>query len=149
MNFTPRVKVRTIASGILTIAVVVLIAWVGHVAPVTAPIVTRHDAYQSLQTSNPAPIIPAVELGQTSGYQPIAWYNNKHWWKRNAPIVGGAGGGALVGGLLGGGKGAIIGGAAGGGGGYLYKRYRHSHPHSHATPAPAPATTMHRPHQPR
>ena len=148
MNFTPRVKVRTIASGILTIAVVVLIAWVGHIAPATAPIVGRPDAFQSFQTLNPAPIVPAVELGRTSGYQPIAWYKSKHWWKRNAPIIGGAGGGALVGGLVGGGTGAIIGGAAGGGAGYLYKRHKQHHPH-YVTPAPAPATTTHRPHQPR
>ncbi len=61
-------------------------------------------------------------------YQPVSsWYKNKHWWKRNAPIVGGAGGGALIGGLAGGGAGALIGGAAGGGGGYLYKRYRNHH----------------------
>ncbi len=129
MNFTPKVNVKTIAGGILTIAVVMLIAWVSHVVP--APVVAGHDAFQSLQTSIPAPVVPAVELGQTSGYQTIAWYKNKSWWKRNAPIIGGAGGGALLGGLVGGGKGALIGGAAGGGGGYLYKRYRHHHPHPH------------------
>jgi hypothetical protein len=127
MNFTPRVD-KAIAGGILTIAVVVLIAWVSHVVPATAPI-ARHDAFQSFQTSNPAPIVPAVEQGRTPGYQPIAWYNNKHWWKRNAPIIGGVGGGALIGGLAGGGKGALIGGAVGGGGGYLYKRSRHHHYH--------------------
>uniref|UniRef100_Q026C6 Glycine zipper domain-containing protein n=1 Tax=Solibacter usitatus (strain Ellin6076) TaxID=234267 RepID=Q026C6_SOLUE len=149
MNFTPKFNVRTIFGGILTVAVVVLIAWISEVSPATRPTVARHDAFQSFQTGNPALVVPAVELGQTSGYQPIAWYKNKSWWKRNAPIVGGAGGGALVGGLLGGGKGALIGGAVGGGGGYLYKRYRHSHSHPHYHSAPAPATTMHRTYQPR
>ena len=63
-------------------------------------------------------------------YQPVAsWYKNKHWWKRNAPIIGGAGGGTLVGGLVGGGAGALVGGAVGGGGGYLYKRHNEHHQH--------------------
>ena len=65
-------------------------------------------------------------------FQLAAWYKNKHWWKRNAPIIGGAAGGALIGGLVGGGKGVIIGGAAGGGGGYLYKRLHHPHYHQPA-----------------
>jgi hypothetical protein len=125
MHFTSRVNVKTITSGILTIAVVVLIAWVSHVAPM--PVVARHSAFPSFQT----PVVPAVELGQTSGYQTISWYKNKSWWKRNAPIIGGAGGGALIGGLAGGGTGALIGGAVGGGGGYMYKRYRHHHNYNH------------------
>jgi hypothetical protein len=139
MNFTPRVNIGTMASGILTFVVVVLICWVSYAALTAAPTVARQDAFpvqKSFQTNNPAAIVPAVELGRTSGlqtarpegYQLVAsWYKSKHWWKRNAPIVGGAGGGALIGGLVGGGKGAIIGGAAGGGGGYLYKRYRRHH----------------------
>jgi hypothetical protein len=82
-------------------------------------------------------IVPAVarDTGSATShsqqFQLAHWYNNKHWWKRNAPIIGGAGGGALVGGLAGGGTGAVIGGAAGAGGGYLYKRLRHNHHHPH------------------
>jgi hypothetical protein len=140
MNFTPKTNVRPVVSGILTIAVVGLIGWVSRVASAPSPIVAIQDPFamqESLQTSDPVPIIPAVELSpglqtvRPDNYQPItAWYKNKHWWKRNAPIVGGAAGGALIGGLAGGGKGAFIGGAAGGGGGYLYKRLKH-HPHHH------------------
>jgi hypothetical protein len=134
MNFTPKVNVGPVVRGILAIAVVGLIGWVSRVAPAPAPIATQDIAVQeSFQTSD---IVPAVELAPGPGlqtsrpeyYQPISsWYKNKHWWKRNAPIVGGAAGGALIGGFAGGGKGAIIGGAAGGGGGYLYKRSRHHH----------------------
>jgi hypothetical protein len=136
MNFTPKINVGSVVSGILTIAVVGLIGWVSTVAPAPAQIVATQDAsavQESYQTS--VPIVPAVDLAPGPGlqtarpeyYQPIAWYKSKRWWKRNAPIVGGAGGGALIGGLVGGGTGAIIGGAAGGGGGYLYKRSRHHH----------------------
>jgi hypothetical protein len=136
MNFTPKISVGPVVSGILTIAVVGMIGSVSHVAPAPAPIVAAQDVFavqESFQTSDRLPIVPAVELIPAPGvqtarpqYQPISsWYKSKHWWKRNAPIVGGAGGGALIGGLAGGGTGALIGGAAGGGGGYLYKRYRH------------------------
>ena len=71
-------------------------------------------------------VMPAVQLETPSAYyQPVThWYKNRHWWKRNAPIIGGAAGGAAIGGLFGGGKGAIIGGAIGGTGGYLYKRHK-------------------------
>ena len=142
MNFTPK-NFRAAISGFLTIAVVGLIGWVIHVSPAPVPIVATQGTnamQQSFSTSYAAPVVPAVELtpaiwqeeaGQPSYYQPVSsWYKSKHWWKRNAPIVGGAGGGALVGGLIGGGPGALIGGAAGGGGGYLYKRSRHHH-HNH------------------
>jgi hypothetical protein len=141
MNFTPKINVGPIVSGILTIAVVGLIGWVRHVAPAPAQIVAMQDASAaqvSFQISHAVPIPPAVEQSPGPGlqtarpdyYQPISsWYKSKHWWKKNAPIVGGAGGGALIGGLVGGGKGAIIGGAAGGGGGYLYKRFRHHNDH--------------------
>jgi hypothetical protein len=131
MSFTPKVR------GILTIAVVGCIGWISHIGPTTAPVVT---AQKSFQISEQTPVVPAIELramsdwqaGGPGRYQLISsWYKNKHWWKRNAPIIGGAGGGALIGGLAGGGKGALIGGAAGGGGGYLYKRLRHDHHHYH------------------
>jgi hypothetical protein len=83
-----------------------------HVTVAAAPAVQAHTA-----------IIPAVQLGTPSAYyQPVThWYQNRHWWKRNVPIIGGAAGGAAIGGLIGGGKGAIVGGAIGGTGGYLYK----------------------------
>lgn len=141
MNFTPKIKVGPVTSGILAIAVVGLTGWVGHVLSAPSRIVATHDAFtvqESFQPSGHFQIVPAVELtqapalqGAESGlYQPVtAWYKNKHWWKKNAPIIGGAAGGGLIGGLAGGGKGALIGGAAGGGGGYLYKRLSHSHHH--------------------
>jgi hypothetical protein len=134
MNFTPRIRAGSVVGGILMIAVVGVIGWGSHVA--STPIVANQNATAVAHS----PIVPAVlvsapgfQEARSYYYQPVtAWYKNKHWWKRNAPIIGGAGGGALVGGLLGGGKGALIGGAVGGGGGYLYKRskrhqqyYRH------------------------
>lgn len=148
MNFTPKTDVRPIIRGILTIAVVGLIGWWGsQFALAPAPIAESQNSFTlweppdtgyvtSFDTGyNVAAIETSPGVGlQTAGpehYQPAAWYKNKHWWKRNAPIVGGAAGGALIGGFLGGGKGAIIGGAAGGGGGYLYKRTRHHHHHYH------------------
>jgi uncharacterized protein YcfJ len=84
-------------------------------------------------------VVPAVmqtrvtdsATSQPQHYQQARWFKDKHWWKRNAPIIGGAAGGALIGGLAGGGGGALIGGAAGGGGGYLYKRMRRNHHHPH------------------
>jgi hypothetical protein len=141
MNFTPKINVGAVISGTLTIAVVGLMAWVSHVAPAPTPIAKTQDpiaVQQSLQRNGAVPILPAVVPAPEPGlqtanpayYQPVtAWYKSKHWWKRNAPIVGGAAGGALIGGLAGGGKGVLIGGAAGGGGGYLYKRLRHHHHH--------------------
>jgi hypothetical protein len=145
MNFTPRSNVGHIVTVVLTIAVVGLIGSVSRRASVPPSIVVTQDALamqRSLQTNDPVAIVPAVELAPGPSlqtvrpdydYQPISsWYKNKHWWKRNAPIVGGAAGGALIGGLAGGGKGALIGGAAGGGGGYLYKRLKH---HYHRSPS--------------
>ena len=139
MSFIPKTNVRRVSSGILTVAIVGLIGWVGRVTFAPAPIQHAVTAQESLQKSDTVPIFPAVEripgygfkMVRPDYYQPVSsWYKNKHWWKRNAPIVGGAAGGALVGGLVGGGTGAVIGGAAGGGGGYLYKRSRH-HNHYH------------------
>jgi len=141
MNFTPRIICGPALRGILIISVVAgLIEWVSHVAPAPAPITATKDAFSVQQASDLVPIVPAVEWTPIPGlqtakpqyYQPISsWYENKHWWKRNAPIIGGAGGGALIGGLAGGGKGALIGGLVGGGGGYAYKRYRHHHHHNY------------------
>lgn len=148
MNFIPKTNVGLAVSGILAIAVVGLIGWVSRVASAPPPIVATWDAFaiqDSLQTSDPVPIVSAVELAPGPGlqtakpdyYQPIsAWYKSKRWWKRNAPIIGGAAGGALIGGLAGGGKGALIGGAAGEGGGYLYKRLKHRHYHYHSAGGP-------------
>jgi len=143
MNFTPKTRVGPVVRGILTIAVVGLIGWVSHDASSPPPLARAPAAFamqESFQTNGLVPIVPAVELSPGPGsqtvrpeyYRPVsAWYKNKHWWKKNAPIVGGAAGGALIGGLAGGGKGALIGGAAGGGGGYLYKRLRHHHRYHH------------------
>jgi len=140
MNFTPKMSVVSVVRGTLTIAVVGLIAWANHVAP--TPIVTTQKAIgaqEASQMNGNAAVIPAVAVTSANDlqgsysayYQPVThWYSSKHWWKRNAPIVGGAGGGALIGGLAGGPAGMVIGGAVGGGGGYLVKRGIHHH-HEH------------------
>jgi hypothetical protein len=140
MNFTPKINAIPLISGILAIAAVGLIGQVSHMVPAPAPIVATQNAYafqNSFQPTGAGLIVATEEPGSgyqaanPQYYQPVAWYGSKHWWKRNAPIVGGAGGGALVGGLLGGGTGAVIGGAVGGGGGYLYKRHRQHHYYHH------------------
>ena len=137
MNFTPKSHGGSIITGILNIAVVGLIGWDGHAAPAPAPITATQSAFaaqESFHASGPAPHAPAVQQAPAHGARTTQthqgkshWYKNKHWWKRNAPIIGGAGGGALIGGLAGGGTGALIGGAAGGGGGYVYKRWKRHH----------------------
>jgi len=136
MNFTHKINVRPVVSGVLAVTVMGLIGWINHVAPAPAPIVAAQDAFAAqkfVQTSGAELIVPAIYAPAPGfqvakpEYQPASWYNRKSWWKSNAPIIGGAGGGALIGGLAGGGKGALIGGAVGGGGGYLYKRHRNHH----------------------
>ena len=137
MNFTPKIDVRPIVYGILTVAVVGLIAWGSHVIPAPMPVAATHEtlAVPEVTQSSPAvPVVPAVLRTPAPGFQTarleyVSWTTSKHWWKRNAPIVGGAGGGALIGGLAGGGKGALSGGAVGAGGGYAYKRYHHHDHH--------------------
>jgi len=137
MDFTPKKLLRPVLGGILTIAVG-LIGWGWRNYSAPSPIVLMQDSFAEphhFQTDN-IRLVPAILISTTPGiltapaasYQRIShWYGSKHWWKRNAPIVGGVGGGALIGGLAGGGTGALIGGAAGGGAGYLYKRYNHHH----------------------
>ena len=122
MNFTPKTNVGAIVRGILTIAVVgLIIGWVNHSGVPEFPTSDKSLAVE------PA-LATGLQTAKPEYYQPISsWYKSKHWWKRNAPIVGGAAGGALIGGLAGGGTGAVIGGAVGGGGGYAYKRLRHNH----------------------
>ncbi len=135
MNITPKINVRTVDRGVLIIAVVGLIGWVTHFALAPPPTAATGDGIAAREFSQTRAIVPAVELtpapvlqtARPEYYQLAAWYGSKHWWKRNAPIVGGAAGGALIGGLAGGGKGALIGGAVGGGGGYVYKRVHHRH----------------------
>jgi hypothetical protein len=143
MYFTPKIKARPVACGILAITAAGLIGWVSHLLPSPAPIVAKRDVFaerSSFQRIDHLPNVPAGESVRARGletirrqyYQPIsAWYKSKGWWRRNAPIVGGAGGGALIGGLAGGGKGALIGGLAGGGGGYLYKHLKQRHDQHH------------------
>ena len=136
MNLTSKANLGPVASKILTFAVIGLMC---HVVPAQSQIISAQYAvakHESIQTSNHLQVTPAVQRAQASRLetvtsQPIAWYKNKHWWKKHAPIIGGAAGGALIGGLAGGGKGVIIGGAAGAGGGYLYKRLRHHHDYHH------------------
>jgi hypothetical protein len=134
MKFTPKVNLVPIACGILTIAAVGWNEPVSRAGPAPARIVaTQNTAQESFQTNGGVAITYAVDRipltnaeGATGGnVLPVHWYNSKHWWKRNAPIVGGAAGGALIGGVAGGGPGLIIGGAAGAGGGALYKHYHH------------------------
>jgi hypothetical protein len=140
MKFTPKIKGGPIACGILTMAAMGWSGPVNYVAAAPVSIVAMQDTFagqESFQTNNGVAVMPEVESippsnaeGATANVIPVThWYDNKHWWKRNAPIIGGAAGGALIGGLAGGGKGLLIGGAVGGGGGALYKHYHHHHYH--------------------
>jgi hypothetical protein len=139
MNFTPKIKGGPIACGILTMAAV---GWSGpiNVAREPVPMVATQNMFavsEFFQTNGVVPITPAVEGFLPASAQSATpdyihqthWYNNRSWWKRNAPIIGGAAGGGLIGGLAGGGKGLLIGGAAGAGGGALYKHFRHRRYH--------------------
>jgi hypothetical protein len=140
MNFTRTIQAGLLAGGILIIAVG-LIGLGNHLAPTPGIAAERAFAVDgSLPFSgriSPATVgtslyAPDDQAARPASYRPVtAWYKNKHWWKRNAPILGGAGGGALVGGLVGGGTGALVGGAVGAGGGYLYKRETHHHHEYH------------------
>src|SRR4051812_47130178 len=98
MHFTP--KKGLVTCGILIAALTASVTGVPQAiaAQQVAPAVE-----QPFQAS--AERAPAADFQTAStGYvQPVSWHGSKHWWKRNAPIVGGAGGGALVGGLIGGG----------------------------------------------
>jgi hypothetical protein len=140
MRFTPKIDSGTALCGIAVMAVAGLIGWSGIFSPAPASITTENPfaAQGYFQVRDAILVTPAVDMALSSEFQAAmpgqyqlvsSWYKNKHWWKRNAPIIGGAGGGALIGGLAGGGTGALIGGAAGGGAGYLYKRHRSHHHH--------------------
>ena len=136
MNFTPKIKLG-LAAGVVVLAMG--LATGRTVGPDVASDHTSRvqelfQARAAVATVEAVEIAPASDLQTPQSadcIQTSSWYKNKHWWKKNAPIVGGAGGGALIGGLAGGGKGAIIGGAVGGGGGYLYKRLRHHNDQHH------------------
>lgn len=128
MHFTSKLNLRRAVGGILIAPVLGLTGWVNPVIAAPAPVQTRQasDIVAVLPAVDQAPA-PGLQTAKPDNYQLIHWYGSKHWWKRNAPIVGGAGGGALIGGLAGGGAGALIGGAVGAGGGALYKHYSHRH----------------------
>jgi hypothetical protein len=141
MSFTPKIGGRLVVTGILTIALG-FTARISYSAPESAPAAMAQNGGPDIQylPTNSSSVILALYVTPAGGfqaansgyYQPVThWYKSKHWWKRNAPVVGGAAGGALIGGLAGGGTGALIGGAVGGGGGYAYKRLSHRHHHHH------------------
>ena len=129
MHFASKLNLRRVVGGTLTVPVLGLMGWVNPVMAAPRPVQTGQANVAVLPAVDRAPA-PGLQTAQPN-YQPVHWYNSKHWWKRNAPIVGGAGGGALIGGLAGGGAGALIGGAAGAGGGALYKHYHHRRYYSH------------------
>lgn len=133
MKLASKVTAGLIPRGIMALALG-LYGWIGSPPTFAQTAQTALPGQVSNQVDQHFRVVPAVVNSQTTRpdyHKTTHWYKNKHWWKRNAPIIGGAGGGALIGGLAGGGTGAIIGGAAGGGGGYLYKRYKHNHHHHH------------------
>jgi hypothetical protein len=150
MKFTPKLCVVSIACGVLMVAEAGGNKAINPTGPEPSAVPGT-----SMTNSNVL-IIPAVERIPLAGapaatandFVTVKWYKSKHWWKKNAPIIGGAGGGALIGGLAGGGAGAIIGGAAGAGGGALYKHYKGHHRHNdneyyrngtpYTTPNPTP-----------
>ena len=137
--------VFTSKSGVKTVAGVILATALGVngstrcVDPTLARIQVAFALQKSCQPDEQSLVVPAMLQAHAPvphtvlvGLQhDMAWYKTKHWFKKNAPIIGGAGGGAIIGGLAGGGRGAIIGGAAGGGGGYLYKRLKRNHHHEY------------------
>jgi hypothetical protein len=136
MNFTSKINPGPTISRVLPI---VVLGFVGFAAPARMIAMPNTLAAPIVVQGGDVLVFPAVELAPQAGLQgpaqaniqPVThWYKNKHWWKKNAPIVGGAAGGALIGGLAGGGKGLLIGGAVGGGGGYAYKRLEERH-HRH------------------
>jgi hypothetical protein len=136
MNFTSRIDPGPIVGRVLPI---VVLGFVGFAGPARIIAMPDSSAVRKVAQSGDIPVFPAVEVVPQAGLQgpaqaniqPVThWYKSKHWWKKNAPIVGGAAGGALIGGLAGGGKGLLIGGAVGGGGGYAYKRLEERH-HRH------------------
>jgi hypothetical protein len=131
MGCIPKIDIKLAVLGIVTLLVAGFIFWDSHPAPASLPPAAEYN-------SSALPVFPAVLFSLSAlpnsapeSYETVSWYKSKHWWKRNAPIIGGAGGGALIGGLAGGGTGALIGGAVGGGGGYLYKRHREHHHQYH------------------
>jgi uncharacterized protein YcfJ len=137
MNFTPKFCVVPIICGILIIAPDGRNKANKSIDPATVAVQNISATSKILRTSGNISIIPAVEriplagdhVVTTNDFSTVAWYKNKHWWKKNAPIIGGAAGGGLIGGLAGGGTGAVIGGAVGAGGGYLYKHHKEHHQH--------------------
>jgi hypothetical protein len=154
MKFAPKLRVGLIPYGILTIAALGSNGLAN--SPESTAMRNTFAVRESFLTKSTVEITPAVELISPDNpqiarpnYIPVThWYKSKHWWKRNAPIVGGAAGGALIGGLAGGGTGALIGGAAGGGGGALYKHYRgHNHHRGSAARAAQPAPNQPQPNR--
>jgi hypothetical protein len=144
MKFTLKSYFVPIICGTLIITTAGQNKAINRIGPSLPPTVAVQDNSPTpgtFTTNGDVQIMPAVEriplasvqAAVADDFSTVAWYKNKHWWKRNAPIIGGAAGGGLIGGLAGGGKGFIIGGAAGAGGGALYKHYRNHHTHPHDT----------------
>jgi hypothetical protein len=97
MNFTSKAKLGFVAYGILTMAAATaLIGWASPLLLAPAPIVTMRDTFakqDSIRTSDHLQInhrgvaltqSPDLRANRAEYYQPIAWYNSKHWWKKQA-----------------------------------------------------------------
>jgi hypothetical protein len=141
MKFTPKSYVVPIICGVLIIAPTGRNKANDSKDTATVAVQNASATSKIFETNGDISITPAVEriplagaqIAAANDFSTVAWYKNKHWWKKNAPIIGGAAGGGLIGGLAGGGAGAVIGGAAGAGGGALYKHYKGHHSHHHDT----------------
>jgi hypothetical protein len=70
MNFTPKINVRPVVYGTLTVAVVGLMVWISHIAPALTPFGVTHDTLtvpEVTQTRLAVPVVPAVLLTPAPG----------------------------------------------------------------------------------